>query len=109
MSSMHYTKFEDKLDSFYGKVGTPKRDEFERRVADAVYAYKVGEAIRNAREKEKLTQEELGKKIGVKKAQISKMEHGFGISLPSISRVFRALGVSNGFLDLGNAGRVALW
>lgn len=106
---MHYTKFEDKLDSFYGKPGTPERDDFERRVANAVYAYRVGEAIRSAREKEKLTQEQLGEKVGVKKAQISKMEHGMGISIPSISRVFRALGVNSGVLDLGNAGRVALW
>lgn len=43
---MHFTKFEDLLDSFYGKIGTPERDKFERKVAKAVNAYRVREAAK---------------------------------------------------------------
>ena len=52
-----------------GKVGTPKRDAFESSVDEAVYSYKLGEAIKKARLEQNLTQEELGERIGVKKAQ----------------------------------------
>ena len=57
-----------------------------------------------------LTQEELGERIGVQKAQISRLEKGKSvITLPTMSRIFQALGVSTATLDLGAGGKVALW
>lgn len=110
MKSTKLTPFDEVLDKHYGAVGTPKRDEFEERVDAAVNAYKLGEAIREARLRQNLTQEELGERLGVKKAQISKLERGYSISLPTISRVFKALGVATATLDLGaNIGKVSLW
>lgn len=90
---MNLTPLEDLLDDFYGKVGTPERDEHEKEVAEAVQAYKIGEAIKEARLRQQLTQEQLGERIGVKKAQISRLERGHSVSLPTIARVFGALGV----------------
>lgn len=100
---------EDVLDEFMGKKGTPERDSFEKDVADAVYAYRIGEIVKENRLRQNLTQEELGKKIGVKKSQVSKLERGEDMSLRSMRRIFRALGVTTATLDLGEAGKVTLW
>ena len=46
----------------------------------------------------------------VEKSQISKLEKGkCVITLPTMSRVFKALGITTATLDLGVAGKVALW
>lgn len=100
---------EEVLDKHFGKVGTPRRDDFERDVAASVHACKLGEAIKKARLQQNLTQEELGERIGVQRAQISRLEKGYSISIPTMSRVFRALGVATATLDLGTVGKVALW
>ena len=56
-----------------------------------------------------LTQEQLGERIGVKRAQISRLEKGYSITIPTMRRVFKALGVVTATIDLGIAGKVALW
>ena len=109
MAQMKLHDFEDVLDEFYGKKGTPRRDEHDRKVAQAVHAYRIGEAIKKAREMQNLTQEQLGERIGVQKAQISRLERGYSITIPTMSRVFQALGVATASLDLGSIGKVALW
>ncbi len=109
IESMKLYSLDEVKDELIGKIGTPERDEHERKVEEALHAYRIGEAIKNARLKQNLTQEELGEKIGVQKSQISRMERGYSISIPSMSRVFRALGISTATLDLGIAGKVALW
>lgn len=96
-------------DELIGKVGTPERDEHERKVSEAMHAYRIGATIREARIEQNLTQEELGKRVGVKKAQISRIERGYSITIPTMSRIFKALGISTGTLDLGSLGKVALW
>jgi len=102
--------FEELLDDFYGPIGTPERDEHERKVAEAVHASRIGAAVKEARTRQNLTQEELGERIGVKKAQISRIERGYSISIPTMSRVFKALGVATATLDLGQGfGKIALW
>lgn len=106
---MNLIPLEDALDRHFGKIGTPKRDEFESDVEEALHAYRIGEAIKAERLKQNLTQEELGERIGVQKAQISRMERGYSISIPTMSRVFKALGITTATLDLGVAGKVALW
>ena len=110
MAKMKLIPFEEVLDRHFGPIGTSRRDTFEAEVAEAVRAYELGEAIKKARLQQNLTQEQLGEKVGVKKAQISKLERGHSLSLPAIRRVFRALGVPTASLDLGaNIGKVALW
>jgi HTH-type transcriptional regulator/antitoxin HipB len=50
------------------------------------------ELIKAARKKRNLSQDELGHLIGVKKAQISKLENGYdNASIATISKVFKAL------------------
>lgn len=110
MSELKFTPVDDLVDEVWGPVGTPERDAMEERLRAEVDAYFVGEAIRKARQAQSLTQEELGERVGVKRAQICKLERGKGpMTLSTVSRVFRALGVATAALDLGPAGRVALW
>lgn len=110
MAKMKFTPADDLVDEIWGKVGTPERDVMEARIKEELQAYYIGEAIKAERLKQRLTQEELGAKIGVKKSQISKLESGKCIiTLPTMSKVFKALGVSSASLDLGIGGKVALW
>lgn len=97
------------LDTHFGKKGTAERDAHEERVTTAVNYYLLGEAIKKARIEQHLTQDELGARIGVQRAQISRLEKGYSISLPTMSRVFKALGVATATIDLGVIGKVALW
>ena len=107
---MNLTPLDDVLDKHFGKVGTPKREAMETKLQEDVNAYIVGEAIRKARLAQNLTQEQLGERIGVQRAQISKLEKGTSvITLPTMSRVFQALGIATATLDLGIAGKIALW
>lgn len=109
MAQMNLIPIEDVLDEHFGKIGTPKRDAFERDVDEALHAYRLGEAIKKARTEQNLTQEQLGERIGVKKAQISRLERGYSITIPTMRKVFKALGVATATLDLGAVGKVALW
>lgn len=107
---MNLTPHEVLVEEIWGKKGTPRRDEMEARLEAEVNAYYLGEAIKNARKAQNLTQEELGEKIGVQRAQISRLEKGKSvITLPTLSRVFKALGIATATLDLGVGGKVALW
>ena len=110
MAKMNFTPADDMKDELWGPVGTPERDAMEAQLKEDIQAYFVGEAIKRERLKQNLTQEELGERIGVKKSQISKIESGKCIiTLPTMSRVFKALGFGSASLDLGIAGKVALW
>ncbi len=109
VGNMKLYSLEEVTDELIGQKGTPERDDFDCKVEEALHAYRIGEAIRNARLKQNLTQAELGERIGVQKAQISRMERGYSISIPTMSRVFKALGIATATLDLGIGGKVALW
>lgn len=106
--NMKFIDFEDTLDRDLGPLGTSRRDDFERDVDEYVQAYKLGEAIKRARLSQHLTQEQLGEKIGVQKSQISRLESGRSVSLSSITRLFKAMGIPLN-LEIGNLGKVALW
>lgn len=103
-----YTQ-EEVLDEIVGPIGTPERDEFEAKLKKEVDEYFIGEAIKETRKKQGLTQEQLGERMGVKKSYVSKMESGRNIAYSTIMRAFKALGVPSASLDLGSYGRVALW
>lgn len=75
-------------DEIIGKIGTPVRDQFEHDLQMDL----IGNAIRQTRKERNLTQEELGKLIGVQKAQISKLEKNAGnVTLETVIKVFTAL------------------
>ncbi|MBP6825502.1 MAG: helix-turn-helix transcriptional regulator [Saprospiraceae bacterium] len=75
-------------DEMIGTKGTQQRDAYEFELKVEI----LGEMIRAAREKQNLTQEELGKLIGVQKAQISKLERNTNnVTLDTVLRVFNAL------------------
>lgn len=110
MAQMEYISIEALEDKVLGAVGTTRRDNFETQAEEEISAYHLGEAIKKAREAQNLTQEELGKRIGVQRAQISRLEKGRTFaSIPTLSRVFTALGITSASLDLGTLGKVALW
>jgi len=75
-------------DKYIGKMGTPEREKYE-------YALRMdilGKMIKTARRKRNLTQEELGKLIGVQKSQISKLESSANsATIDTILKVFKAL------------------
>lgn len=110
MDKFHVTTLEEITDEVFGPIGTPERDKMETQLKEDLNAYFLGQRIREARQAQNLTQEQLGERIGVQKAQISRLENGKSvITLPTICRVFRALGVTTAALDLGALGKVALW
>ncbi|EID32791.1 MULTISPECIES: helix-turn-helix domain-containing protein [Prevotella] len=105
---MKLKDFDIVQDELLGKKGTPERDAFEKDVAEAVQAYKIGEAIKIARKAQNLTQEELGHRVGVQKAQISRLEKGKSITFSTLAKVFKAMNIPVS-LDMGTIGKVALW
>ena len=77
--------FDELLDIKYGKLGTPRRDEFEAKAK----AFVVGEMIKDARKKAHLTQEELARKTGTKKSYISRVENGkIDIQVSTLFKIF---------------------
>lgn len=69
-----------------GKRETNNHADIEFRI-DA-----IGEAIKQTRKDQHLTQEELGKLLGVQKSQISKLENNNrNVTLDTIQKVFKAL------------------
>lgn len=110
MSRNEYITLNEALDDFYGEIGTPERDRHEREVKEAINIYNVGRAIKEARLRQHLTQEELGDRVGVKKSQISRLENGNSMTLPTMSRIFKALGFRTASLELGGEiGSLVLW
>ena len=95
-------------DRYIGPIGTPERDKYEAQLAEELHAYHVGEAIKRAREAQHLTQAQLGERMGVHRAQICRLESGKSISLVSMARAFKALGVQVS-LDMKGIGSLALW
>jgi DNA-binding XRE family transcriptional regulator len=75
-------------DKLIGKVGTPARDKFEYDLQMEL----IGNAIKQTRKERKLTQEELGRLIGVQKSQISRLESNPGnVTIDTLIRIFNAL------------------
>lgn len=108
MAQMKYTSIEALEDKILGAVGTPRRDAFESEVNKEIQAYHVGEAIRIARKGKNMTQEQLGNLMGVKKAQISRIEHGETFNISTVVRAFKALGLHT-TLEIEGGLKVALW
>ena len=76
-------------DHLIGKKGTKERDEYEFELKLEL----IGDIIKIARKKRKMTQEQLGELVGVKKAQISRLENSTGnVTFETVIRIFDALG-----------------
>ena len=85
---MKTVSLEAMIDKHIGKVGTQSRDNFEQELSMEL----LGHAIKEARLRHKLTQEQLGKLVGVQKAQISKLENNFtNARFDTVMKVFNAL------------------
>ncbi len=75
-------------DKYIGKVGEVERDVYEYELRMDI----LGRMIKSARQERKLTQEQLGKLVGVQKAQISKLESSASsATIDTILKVFKAL------------------
>lgn len=107
---MNLTPLSTVVDEVCGKKGTHKRDAIEEQLKEDVNSFYFGEAIRKARLAQNLTQDELGKRVGIQRSQICRLESGrTNITIPVMSRVFQALGIATATFDLGVAGKIALW
>ena len=79
---------DDVQDQLIGKVGTANRDKFEYELKMDL----IGKAIKQTRQERHMTQEELGKLIGVQKAQISRLEsNASNVTVDTLMKVFTAL------------------
>jgi len=96
---------EELTDKYIGKKGTKKRDDFENELRLDL----LGQAIKQARLERNLTQEKLGELVGVKRAQISKVENSTtDARLTTILKVFEALGAKINFNVEMNQQRLVL-
>ena len=107
MAMKTYT-LEEMEDKHISKVGTSERDKYEQELAEEIQAYHLGEAIKEARLSMNLTQEQLGEMVGVQKSQISRLEKGRRVSIASMARLFKAMGIPLS-LEIGGARKIALW
>ena len=75
-------------DELIGVKGTPERNQYDFELKLEI----IGDLIQQARKERNLTQEQLGELIGVKKAQISRLENNTGnITIETMLKVFTAL------------------
>ena len=88
MKAKKTTSLKDLKDKYIGPVGSEEREQYELELSMEV----VGELIKNVRKERKLTQEQLGKLVGVQKAQISKLERNAkNVTIGTLLKVFNAL------------------
>ena len=82
--------YDEVLDAKYGAVGTEERKAFRKEA----YAFYMGQVIREARREEKITQMELGKRIGANKSYISRIENGLiDPTISTLYSIINALGL----------------
>lgn len=85
---------DEMIDSHIGQEGTEKREAFEEELRLDV----LGQTIKKIREEKHLTQAQLGELVGVKKAQISKLENNLtDARFETVLKVFRALNAKINF------------
>ena len=72
MAQMKLYTHEEMLNKVLGKKGEPLRDKYE----NDINSYLMGETIKKARQSKKLSQEQLGKLIGVTRSQVCRIENG---------------------------------
>ncbi len=86
---MKLTSIDDLTDEVVGKPGTAEHDIFEYDLRMDI----IGTMIKEARRKRNMTQEQLGKILGVQRAQISKLENNTkDFRIGTVIRALEALG-----------------
>lgn len=93
MGQMKLIDSSEFVDRVWGKVGTPERDAMEMQIKEERESYMMGESLKKARMSQNLTQEQLSRKAGVDRSQVSRLERGKSVTLSSIKRISQALGV----------------
>jgi HTH-type transcriptional regulator/antitoxin HipB len=79
------TTFDELLESKYGKIGSPRRHQFEEKAQYFV----ISTMLKEARKEAHMTQDELAEKLGTKKSYISRLENGkCDIQLSTLYRIF---------------------
>jgi DNA-binding XRE family transcriptional regulator len=92
--STQLTSLDTLKDKWIGRKGTKKRDKFEQELNLEILAG----TIKAARLNQQLSQEALGKLVGVQKSQISKIENNFtDARLSTLLKIFDALNVKVNF------------
>lgn len=87
-------KLEEVTERFIGKKGSVKREAFDNELKIEL----LGQTIKEIRKERNLTQEQLGEMVGVKKAQISKIENSLtDARFDTILKVFKALNAKINF------------
>jgi HTH-type transcriptional regulator/antitoxin HipB len=85
---------DEMIDNHIGQIGTEDRDAFEEELRLDI----LGQTIKKIREEKHLTQSQLGDLVGVKRAQISKIENNLtDARFETILKVFRALNAKINF------------
>lgn len=85
---------DEMIDGHIGLEGTEKREAFEEELRLDI----LGQTIKKIREDKHLTQAQLGELVGVKKAQISKIENNLtDARFETVLKVFRALNAKINF------------
>ena len=93
------------IDKHIGIRGSERREAFENELRIDL----LGQAIKQARQEQNLTQEQLGELVGVQKAQISKIENSVkNARFETILKVFEALGAKVNFNVEINNKKLAL-
>lgn len=88
IQEMEMYSFDEIKNEFIGEIGTEKRTKYEQELQLEV----LGSLIKQVRKDRNLTQDELGKLVGVQRAQISKLENNTtNVTLETILKVFAAL------------------
>ncbi|WBA44345.1 helix-turn-helix domain-containing protein [Hymenobacter canadensis] len=87
-SSLHTVTFNDLEDELFGAPGTADRMEYDAALELAM----IPSTIKAYRLQHNLTQAELGERVGVQKAQISKLErNASNVTLDTLRKVFGAM------------------
>jgi ribosome-binding protein aMBF1 (putative translation factor) len=80
--------FDELETKYYGQKGTAKRELYDAQIRLSL----IGELIKQAREDNHMTQAQLGKKLGMGKAYVSRMENNVKTQrLDTIIKVLKAL------------------
>jgi len=86
--SLKLTSFDTLEDKYYGKKGTAKREAYETTFKEDL----IGEILKQIREKQNLTQDQLAQLLNVNKSNISKIENNLkSIRMDTFFRVVEAL------------------
>jgi DNA-binding XRE family transcriptional regulator len=88
MTKIKTTSLDQLKNKYIGQSGYEAREKYEMELSTEV----IGQMIKEVRLKKNLTQEQLGKLVGVQKAQISKLEsNAKNVTLSTILKIFKAL------------------